>query len=191
MVREMAKGFARGAEVENSRFYMGSLMSFLVNGREAEGRAALIEGIARRGNEPPPHAHLWEHEIWYILEGESEFFVEGEERPFVLRSGEMIFIPRGKAHALYIRSDAFRFLIFVQAAGNEAVGLDAMFHEISEPATSMVLPEKAVTYAMSDPGEVVKMAGRHGTHVLAPEEVETRLPNYPGFGSDSFSTFNT
>jgi quercetin dioxygenase-like cupin family protein len=174
-------GFARGPELENTRSYMGSLMSFLINGNETEGRIAVVEGIARPGNEPPPHVHPSENEIYYILQGKAEFFIEDQEQSILAGDGEIVFLPRGKAHAIYLRSESFRFLLLAQAVGDHQVGLDAMFRHISEPAVSMELPRDAMTYAAADPAEVVAVGLRHGVQFLAPADAKERLPNYPGF----------
>jgi quercetin dioxygenase-like cupin family protein len=177
-------GFARGPKLENTRSYMGSLMSFLIDGNETQGRTAIVEGIARPGNEPPPHVHLWEDELYYVLQGRAEFFIEDQEQSVSAGDGEIVFLPRGKAHAIYLLSDRFRFLLLAQAIGDHQVGLDSMFRELSEPAMSMDLPKDAITYAAADPEEVVKMGLRNGVQFLAPADVKERLPNYPGFGEN-------
>jgi len=35
-----------------------------------------MEYQAKPGNEPPPHVHEWEHELYYVLEGAMEVYVE-------------------------------------------------------------------------------------------------------------------
>jgi quercetin dioxygenase-like cupin family protein len=64
----------RSASVANTLTYMGSLMTFLVDGEETQGRFALMEYEAKPGNEPPPHLHELENETPYILEGEIEAY---------------------------------------------------------------------------------------------------------------------
>ena len=58
-----------GPTLGNSLAYMGSLVSFLAENSQTGGRFSIMWGIARRGNEPPPHVHAREHEIYYMLEG--------------------------------------------------------------------------------------------------------------------------
>jgi quercetin dioxygenase-like cupin family protein len=53
-------------------------MTFLATAEDAQGKCALIEAVARRGNDPPPHIHRREEETFYVLEGEITFSVGGQ-----------------------------------------------------------------------------------------------------------------
>ncbi len=66
---QTANAFVRGPNLDTSMMYMGSIMSFLVRAQDTDGRFAMVEYRARPGNEPPPHVHLLEHEIFSVLEG--------------------------------------------------------------------------------------------------------------------------
>jgi len=68
--------FARAVNVESTFAYMGSLMTFLAKGSETSGRFALMEFHTKRGNEPPPHIHEREHELYFVLEGTMRFYCE-------------------------------------------------------------------------------------------------------------------
>ena len=168
---------ARTPDLENSKFYVGNLISFLVRGRETGGRYALINGVAKVGNEPPPHFHQWEHETWVVREGSLEFFVEGQEKSVMLGAGGSMFIPRGVAHGVYYRSAKVEVLLVAQADGEHSVGLDTYFDQVSEPATSMDLPRDAVTYAMDVADEAVRLGAANGIILLTPEETAQRLPH--------------
>ena len=171
-------GLTRGPKLDNSRFYMGNLVSFLLNGGETGGRFALVDAAGRVGNEPPPHVHAWENEIFYILEGSAEFFIEGQAESLSAKAGDLVFLPQGQAHGLLFRSDYFRTLIMVQATGEHPVGLDGFFRDISEPARSMDLPEEADTYSTGDPEQAFQAALRNGVQMLSPDETALRLPGY-------------
>jgi mannose-6-phosphate isomerase-like protein (cupin superfamily) len=172
--------FARTVNVESTFAYMGSLMTFLAKGSETSGRFALMEFHTKAGNEPPPHVHEREHELYFVLEGTMRFYCEG--KILDIGAGEVVFLPQGKAHAFICTSDVVRTLIFVQAAGQDAVGLDSYFRAMGEPATSMVLPESAVTYAVDDPAHAIRVGASYGIRILSPAESERALPQYPGLG---------
>ncbi len=172
--------YQREATLDSSMFYMVSLQSFLAKGDDTGGRFALMEFQGKPGNEPPPHVHEWEHELYYVLEGVMESYVE--DKILLARAGEVIFLPQGKPHALYIRSSYLRVLILAQASGEHAVGLDRYFIAMAEPATSMSLPIGAVTYTMDDPSHSIRLGAENGIHILSPEETAKELPHYPGFG---------
>ncbi len=103
---------------------------------------------------------------------------------WMARAGEVVFLPQGKPHAFYIRSPHLRALILVQAVGEHAVGLDCYFTEMAEPAISMNLPTKAVTYIMDDPSHAIRLGAANGIRILSPEETAKELPHYPGFGAN-------
>jgi quercetin dioxygenase-like cupin family protein len=122
--------------------YMGSIMSFLVRARDTDGRFAMVEYRARPGNEPPPHVHPFEHEIFSVLEGEIEFHIEDQVE--TVGAGVTIFLPKGKAHAFYIRSDYLRTLIINLAITEEPAALDSNFESMAGRATSMDMPTVSV-----------------------------------------------
>jgi mannose-6-phosphate isomerase-like protein (cupin superfamily) len=117
--------FKRSSSLKTTLAYMGSNMSLFAKGEETGGRFALMEFYSRPGNEPPPHIHEWEHELYYLLEGRMDFYCDNEI--LSIGAGEVAFLPQGKAHAFYIRSPIVRALISVQATGERAVGLDRYF----------------------------------------------------------------
>lgn len=172
--------FTGGAHLESTRFYMGNLMSFLAKDSETGGRVALVEVRVKPGNEPPPHIHEWEHELYYVLEGELEFYCGVQV--LTAKAGESVFLPCGIAHAFYVRSPLVRTLLLVVAAGEHAVGLDRYFTGMSEPATSLRLPTETVTYAMVDLDHAIKWGLENGVTLLSPEQTARALPGYPGFG---------
>ena len=53
---------------------------------------------------PPPHLHHSFEESFLIVEGEMEFFIDGEVK--VLRAGESVDIPPGTLHTFGNKSDA-------------------------------------------------------------------------------------
>src|SRR6476660_2349062 len=169
--------FARAANIGSTFAYMGSLMTFLAKGSETSGRFALMEYHTKPGNEPPPHVHEREHELYFVLEGTMRFYCE--DKVLDIGVGEVVFLPQGKAHAFTCTSNFVRTLIFVQATGKDAVGLDSYFLAMGEPAASMVLPESAVTYAIDDPEHAIRVGASTGIRILSPSETQRALPQLP------------
>lgn len=176
------EAFSSRAMLDTTMFYMGSLMSFLTPSEKTGGRFALLEAQAKMGNEPPPHLHAWEHELYYLLEGEITFYCGSKVLP--TKAGETVFIPQGTPHALRITSPSVRFLLLVVANGEHAVGTDHYFRDMAEPATSMSLPVESITYAMEkgDLDHAISAGIANGSQFLSPEETTRMLPTYPGFG---------
>jgi quercetin dioxygenase-like cupin family protein len=172
--------YQRTATLDSSMEYMGSIMTFLAKTGETAGRLAVMELQTQPGNEPPPHVHDWENELFYILEGRLEVYCDG--KILHVGPGEMAFLPQGKPHAFYILSPHVRMLILVQATSAHDVGLDSYFVEMATPAASMALPLEAVTHGMADPAHAIAVGAKYGVHILSPADTAKELPHYPGFG---------
>jgi quercetin dioxygenase-like cupin family protein len=179
---QTTNAFVRGANLDTSMMYMGSIMSFLVRARDTDGRFAMVEYRARPGNEPPPHVHLFEHEIFSVLEGKIEFHIEDQVE--TVGAGETIFLPKGKAHAFYIRSDYLRTLIINLATTEEPAALDSYFESMARRATSMDIPTDAVTYFKDDPSHAIEAGKKYGIKMLSPEEARRVLPHFKGLGAN-------
>ena len=86
--------YQRTANLALSMEYMGSIMSFLATSDNTGGRFALMEFQTQPGNEPPPHLHEWEHELFYILEGSVDVYSEG--KILTIGPGEIAFLPHAR-----------------------------------------------------------------------------------------------
>jgi quercetin dioxygenase-like cupin family protein len=169
--------FASGARVENSLFYMGSLMSVVASTKATGGAFSLLEYRSQPVHEPPPHIHVGQDELLYLLEGEIEAYTP-DLTAVRVGTGQSLFLPRDQAHAWYVTSPTLRMLILTYPAG-----IDDYFAAMAEPATSLELPPNGITYAMDDPAHAVAVGARHGIKILTPVETRALMPNYPGFGA--------
>ena len=148
-------GFNHGRQsLDRSVWYNGSLMTLLATGEETQGKFALIEAVSRKGNDPPPHIHRREEEIFYVLEGEVVFSVG--DRTIKGMPGTMIFLPRDVRHSFTIESEQARMLILVTPAG-----LERWFKEFSVPAQAMTLPP-ANEPGYQDVQRMLEAAPRYG-----------------------------
>jgi quercetin dioxygenase-like cupin family protein len=64
--------------------------------------AAVMEYVTRKGEEPEPHVHKTEDEMFYVLEGKLAFECDGKR--FDADTGSFVFLPRGRTHGYSIRS---------------------------------------------------------------------------------------
>jgi uncharacterized cupin superfamily protein len=142
----------------------------------------MVEYRARPGNDPPLHVHLWEHEIYVVLKDKIEFHCAAQVE--TVGPGETIFLPKGKAHAFYIRSEYLRMLIIALAATEKPVALDSYFASMAKPATSMDIPTNAVTYLTDDPSRAIEAGAKYGIKILSPEEARRALPHFDGLGAN-------
>src|SRR5215831_1889347 len=166
------KAFKRRTSLEQSKWYMGMLLTTLVEKKDANGAFSLLEATLAPGTEPPPHVHSREDELFYVLEGDLGVYV-GEET-FKVKAGECIFLPKFKPHTFVIRSRRLHVLILYTPGG-----LEEAFHKVSSPARNLELPTEALTYSISDLEQTTQRFAEYGVQILSPDEVAERLPLYP------------
>jgi quercetin dioxygenase-like cupin family protein len=160
---EESIAFGRGRQsLDRSVWYNGWLMTFLATAEDTQGKFALIEAVARRGNVPPPHIHHREEETFYVLEGEVTFSVGGQT--IKATPGTMVFLPRDVVHSFVIDSEQLRILILLTPAGFEG-----WFKEFSVPASAMTLPP-AEEPSYSELQKMLAAAPRFGTEFVLPKK---------------------
>jgi mannose-6-phosphate isomerase-like protein (cupin superfamily) len=151
---------------------MGNLTTYLAETKDTNGAFCFVEATLAAGNEPPPHVHSREDELFYVLEGEFDVYV-GEEA-FKVETGECVFLPRFKPHAWVIRSPRLRVLTLLAPAG-----LEEAFRSMSSPSQKLDLPSGALTYSKADFEQTTQRFSKYGARLLTPEEVADQLPLYP------------
>jgi quercetin dioxygenase-like cupin family protein len=113
--------------------HMGARFRWLATARETGGAFAIAEIEVRAGAEPPPHTHAHEEETFYVVDGEVEFRLEGVSQE--AGPGDLVVLPRGRAHAFRVKSETARMLLMVTPPG-----LEEAFIETSKPAPDNNLP---------------------------------------------------
>ena len=83
--------FKRAPSLGLSKWYMGCLTTNLAESKDTNGAFCLVEVTLAPGNEPPPHVHSREDELFYVLEGKFDVYVGG--RWFQNGSGRMYLSP--------------------------------------------------------------------------------------------------
>src|SRR6516164_8633752 len=147
--------------LDRSVWYSGQLMTFLATAEDTQGKFALIEAVARKGNVPPPHIHHREEETFYVMEGEMTFSVGGQT--IKATPGTMVCLPRDVPHSFVIDSEQGRALILLTPAG-----LEGWFKEFSVPAPAMTLPRQAeVPY--SEIQRMIEVSPRYGLEFVLPK----------------------
>lgn len=161
--------FVQGRSIENSRWYMANVMTFLVNSEQTDGTFSMTEYLSKPGNEPPAHVHDREDEFLYVLEGQIDAYIGKEV--FSAGQNEGVYFPKFVPHTFKILTPQLRMLIWMSPGG-----LEGYFREMSEPARSLGLPEHATNYGDVDMDHAVRAGKERGISFLSPEEIRQQMP---------------
>lgn len=106
----------------------GSMMRFIITGKDTGGAFFLAEMSVPPGGGPPPHIHHREDESFHVREG--TLTVQVGEDTITASPGDFAFLPRGIAHSFKNNGDvAVKALVLVTPAG-----LENYFAEVFDPA---------------------------------------------------------
>ena len=111
----------------------GGLCLIKLSGEHTGDQFALAEQLLPRGMCTTIHVQPDEDEVFYILDGEVTFHLDGE---FVsTRAGTLVCVPRGSEHGFRVESETARILVLNTPAGHER-----WFRAAGEPARERALP---------------------------------------------------
>ena len=161
--------FVQGRSIENSRWYMGNVMTFLVNSEQTDGAFSMTEYLSKPGNEPPAHVHDREDEFLYVLEGRIDAYIGKEV--FSAGQNEGVYFPKLVPHTFRILTPHLRMLILMSPGGFEGY-----FRDMSEQARSLSLPEHAVNYGEVDMEHALRAGKEHGISFLSSGEIRQQMP---------------
>jgi quercetin dioxygenase-like cupin family protein len=99
----MTAGIFDGSQYETVRYPADEILLRVTSA----GNVQVAEYISTDREGPPPHSHLW-YEIEYVIEGEVEFYLNGEW----IRGGPgaVQMLPAGVAHAVRVPNGSARLL---------------------------------------------------------------------------------
>jgi mannose-6-phosphate isomerase-like protein (cupin superfamily) len=139
-------------------WFIDNLVRIHIDGATSDGKLALIEERAVRGDMPPLHVHHEDDEAFYVLDGELSLFVAGEQR--TLGPGQAALAPRGVPHSYRVESEEAHWLVITTPAG-----FDSFVREVAEPAPADELPPPGRPH---DPDALARAAGKVGIEFLGP-----------------------
>lgn len=140
-------------DLNNSYWYIGTLISILLSAKDTGGAFSLMHGYEIQGLEPPPHIHTREDESFYILEG--EIIYTAGDRLLKATRGSWVFLPRNIEHSFRVITPRAEVLIHLSPGGFEKY-----FIEMSEPAAELVIPP--MPQGPPDVRRIVETASRYG-----------------------------
>ena len=142
---------------------VGDTYRILISGEQTNGNYAVIDMLVPPGGGPGPHAHKDLQEMFYVVEGEIEFKMEGGK--YIAKKGSFVNIPfGGKVHCFKNKTDNPAHLLCTVIPA----GLDNFFKEIG-------IPVEAGTFlppSIPDPEELNRLksiAEKYGQELYPPD----------------------
>ena len=96
----------------------GTKYKTILTKEDSSGAMSIVDSISPVNSGPPRHIHDNEDEIFVLLSGVCEFWLEGDL--FTRSAGETVFVPRGKEHTFRVIGDEpCRHLVILTPGGFE------------------------------------------------------------------------
>lgn len=138
--------------------FLNGLVLVKATGEQTGQAFSLLEQLAPAGSGSPYHVHRRDDEMFWVLEGELEFF--SEEGRSLRGPGSYVFLPRNLPHGFRVAGEKpARFLVLTTPAG-----FDGFVREAGEPTSELVLPEPS----QPDIPRLTAIAARYGIEILGP-----------------------
>lgn len=138
----------------------GSLMTFLITGKETGGAFFLSEISVQPGGGPPPHIHNAEDESFHLLEG--TLMIRVGDDTLTASPGDFVYLPRGVAHSFKNIGDVTAKALVL----NTPAGLENFFAEVFDLAVDRSAPPPPVSKELI--ARSLAAAPRYGMELLPP-----------------------
>ena len=136
----------------NVHEWLGVRYKTILSPAESGGAMSIVDSESPAGSGPPRHVHEREDEVFIVLTGECEFWLEGQT--YRRGPGETAFIPRGREHTFRVVGDQPSRHLLILTPG----GFEGFFAEMARGAFR--IPE--------DMEQVGASAARHNLRFTGP-----------------------
>lgn len=125
--------------------WLGTIYKTILDLEASDGAMSIVDCTVPDGSGPPRHVHDVEDEIFVILEGQCEFWLEGTR--FECGLGETAFVPRGKEHTFRaIGGTPCRQLVILTPGGFEGFFVDMARGQYRIPEDMEAIIESATRH---------------------------------------------
>lgn len=163
---EPLRAFVAERTLDRALWYESQLLVMYADGPAVGHSCCIWEGNIPEGMGPPPHVHLYQHEIFFIIEGHLTAWVEGVR--YDVPKDAMIFLPAGRAHWFLSAAPVTRmFSLTVTATGFSSTHQQRrLFEYVGEPAKALTLPPEGRPEPRLDPDVLAKISESDGSKLF-------------------------
>ena len=163
---EPLRPFVSQRTLDRSLWYEGQLVVLYAQGAAVGNTCCIWEGNIPQTIGPPPHIHLYEHEIFFVIEGHLQAWVEGVE--YDVPKDSLIFLPCGRMHWFVSAAPCTRMFSLTVTASKDFPNINnntALFQFMGKPAEAMTLPPLAEVETLPDPREIRRVSRESGSDI--------------------------
>jgi len=163
---EPLRPFVAERTLDRALWYESQLLVMYADGPAVGNSCCIWEGNIPEGMGPPPHVHLYQHEIFYIIEGHLTAWVEGVR--YDVPKNALIFLPAGRAHWFLSAAPVTRmFSLTVTAENFPATHTQRLLFEyVGEPAEALTMPPPGRENRNLDPAVLAKISEDDGSKLF-------------------------
>jgi quercetin dioxygenase-like cupin family protein len=143
--------------------FLGEVCAIRLTSDQTDGAVAVLEHPLPHGMATPLHVQAREDELFYVLEGQITVWMDGERTEAT--AGDVVWLPRGRAHAFRVDSERARLLGLSVPGGHEK-----FFRLAGEPASEFDLA--AVATVPPDIERMGAAAAAADVEILGPPPFE-------------------
>jgi quercetin dioxygenase-like cupin family protein len=144
--------------------FLGEVCAIRLTSEQTGGAVAVMEHLLPHGMATPLHLQAHEDELFYVLDGQITVWMDDERTEATV--GDVVWLPRGRAHAFRVDSEHARVLGLSVPGGHEQ-----FFRLAGEPASGFDLA--AVGTVPPDMERMAAAAAAAGVEILGPPPFET------------------
>ena len=126
-------GYMLAPDEGSMTWFVGALLTFKAKAADTRGVLMFFQCDVPYGWQAPVHKHANESELFFIMEGEWEIYVN--DTVHLVTPGCTVWIPQNTAHSIFVRSKRGRGYCVITPAGFEK-----FFEDLGEPATMPSMP---------------------------------------------------
>lgn len=141
---------ARGADA--AYWVLGEHVTFKLTSDQTKGNFSIFEITSQVGGGVPPHSHDEMDEMFYILSGQYQFFIDGQSR--LLKAGDFAMVPAGMFHTFRNPGPGVAKMLDIHTPG----GFEAFFLDCGVP---VVAGQPAPVLAPPDPAAMMSLLTKH------------------------------
>ncbi|SMY09184.1 cupin domain-containing protein [Flavimaricola marinus] len=138
-------------DTKDEIYWQGVSYRTILSSAATGGAMSITDSVSPPRSGPPRHIHANEDEVFVVLSGEIDYWLDGETGR--VGPGETLFIPRGKEHTFQVPGDQpCRHLVILTPGGFETFFAEMAEGQFAIPTDMEAINESAQRHGLTFTG---------------------------------------